>query len=111
MYLAAVSFYSGTIPGSIYVSSNRGSDWSLTSAPGAAWYSIASDSTGSYLAAVQQYISGSTPGYIYVSTSRGADWSLTSAPAAYWISITSDSTGTYLAAVQGVPGGPGSILV
>ena len=37
--------------------------WSQTSAPSVYWYSIASDSTGQYLAAVQQ------EGYIYTSTS------------------------------------------
>ena len=41
-----------------------GSAWSQTSAPSGDWKSIASDSTGHYLAAVQEY-----GGYIYTSTS------------------------------------------
>ena len=41
-----------------------GSAWSKTSAPSDNWVSIASDSTGQYLAAVQGY-----GGYIYTSTS------------------------------------------
>ena len=39
-----------------------GSAWSQTSAPSGYWHSIASDSTGQYLAAGQE-------GYIYTSTS------------------------------------------
>ena len=42
-----------------------GSSWSLTSAPNGNWISIASDSTGTYLAAVQ----GTGNGNIYTSTS------------------------------------------
>ncbi len=45
--------------------SEYGGIWLQTSAPIGDWYSIASDSTGKYLAAVQYQ------GYIYTSTSSG----------------------------------------
>jgi len=55
--------------------------------------SVASDSTGQYLAVVQ------SNGYIYTSSSGGSSWTMTSAPPEAWSSIASDSTGQYLAAV------------
>jgi hypothetical protein len=44
-------------------SSEYGGIWTQTSAPIGNWFSIASDSTGMNLAAIQQ------PGYIFTSTS------------------------------------------
>jgi hypothetical protein len=75
--------------------------WTQTSAPYSNWYSIASDSTGQYLAA------GQNPGYIYTSSNYGSNWTQTSAysDSSGWTSIASDSTGQYLAAVvRGVDG-------
>ena len=47
-----------------------GSTWTQTSAPPAYWVSIASDSTGQYLVAVQKNSSAVPPGgYIYTSSS------------------------------------------
>lgn len=46
-----------------------GSYWTQTSAPQGRWYSIASDSTGQYLAAAQGgYNSIGIPGSIYISS-------------------------------------------
>ena len=56
--------------GYIYSSKDYGGSWSMSSAPLAWWWSVASDVSGKYLAAVQEFsdISGTIPGYIYVST-------------------------------------------
>ena len=56
--------------------------------------SIASDSSGQYLAAVANYEG------IYTNNNSGAgSWTKTSAPYLSWTAIASDSTGQYLAAV------------
>ena len=44
-------------------------NWTLTSAPSGRWYSVASDSTGQYLAAAQYKDDTDNLGYIYTSTS------------------------------------------
>lgn len=98
MYLAVGQLESSLSElGNIYSSSSGGTSWSTTQAPPSPnWVSIASDSTGMYLAAAQY------PGGIYVSTSGGSGvWNLTSAPSGYWYCIASDGTGKYLAAGQG----------
>ena len=84
----------------IYISSTRGSTWSLTSAPSAS--GVASDSTGTYLVAV---VSGSG---IYTSTSGGSSWTLTTAPLGAWYAVASNSAGSLLAAGQL---GTGSIFI
>ena len=57
------------------------------------WYSIASSSDGTKLAAAMR------GGWIYTSTNAGSTWTVSSAPNKFWNSITSSSDGTKLAAV------------
>ena len=48
-----------------------GASWIQTSSPAAYWWSIASNSNGMYLAAVQYYYNNNgwySPGYIYTSS-------------------------------------------
>ena len=77
-----------------------GYSWTPTSAPLGYWISIASDSTGQYLAAAQAQDAQGNYGPIYTSSSGGNSWFPTPAPRYTWVSITSDSTGQYLAAVS-----------
>jgi hypothetical protein len=74
---------------------NVNGPWVQTSAPYVNnWLSIASDSTGQYLAACGNGIG------IYTNNNYGSGtWTQTSAPNLYWYSITSNSNGQYLAAV------------
>jgi photosystem II stability/assembly factor-like uncharacterized protein len=67
--------------------------WTQSSAPDEDWYSIASSSDGTQLAAV---VNG---GGIWTSTNAGVTWFQTSAPNEPWESIASSSDGTQLAAV------------
>ena len=88
-----------TVPGHIYTSTDGGSTWMVTSAPGSPWTGVASDATGTKLAAVQNIIDTPTNG-IYVSTDGGVTWTRTTAPIGDWTSIASDSTGMKLVAVE-----------
>jgi photosystem II stability/assembly factor-like uncharacterized protein len=65
------------------------------------WSSIASDSTGQYLAAV------TFPGSIYMSSDYGSTWTQTTTAftGRYWTGIASNSTGTLLVAVSGETNG------
>jgi len=75
---------------------NSAPPWVQTSAPITNWYSIASSSDGSKLAAVQY------EGGIYTSINFGKNWTLQpGAPSAYWNSIASSSDGSKLAAMMG----------
>src|SRR5579872_3020989 len=82
-------------PGLIYVSSNRGTNWSVTSAPSNFWYGLASSTNGVNLAAIAD------GGSIYTSSDSGNTWTNTSAPYAAWYSIASSADGTKLVAVAG----------
>jgi|688.fasta_scaffold75736_4 hypothetical protein len=76
------------------MTTNNTQIWIQTSAPSENWSSIASDSTGQYLAAV---VNG---GGIYTSSNYGQTWAQTSANSNLeWRCIASDSTGQYLAVV------------
>jgi photosystem II stability/assembly factor-like uncharacterized protein len=71
-------------------------DLAITSAPTSSWYSITSDSTGQFLAALSQN------GGIYVSNNYGSTWTntlgLVHYSSSYGFKIVSDTTGQYLAA-------------
>ena len=80
--------------GAIYTSTDSGLTWTQTSAPSLYWFSIASSSDGTKLAAAV----GGNGGGIYTSTDSGFTWTQTSAPNEHWYSIASSSDGTKLAA-------------
>jgi hypothetical protein len=74
-----------------------GAVWTLTSAPTAQWFSVASSSDGTKLVAViYQYLSGR----IYTSSNSGGTWTLTNASTGNWSSVASSSDGTKLVAVK-----------
>ena len=90
-------------PGQIYVSHNRGADWTLTSAPLARWSALASSADGSKLVAV----AGDTFGWVNVtnysgpiisSADFGQSWTQTSAPLAPWSSVACSTNGDRLLA-------------
>jgi hypothetical protein len=110
---AAVNLYMVTSAeiGSIYTSSDYGATWTLqrNSPADMTWTSIASDSTGRYLAAA-----ASQGGTIYTSSDFGVNWTMRSSglpvisaqsgiPGANWSSIASDGTGRRL--IASVSGG------
>jgi hypothetical protein len=84
--------------GQIYVSHNRGKDWTLTSAPPDRWTALASSANGSKLVAV----AGDTFGWFNVtfysgsiisSADFGQSWTQTSAPLAPWSSVACSTNG------------------
>jgi hypothetical protein len=88
----------------IYTNSNYGSgEWNIETIENAPrLVSIASDSTGQYLAAVATDVNSGV-GLIYTNDNYGvsADWSANGAAGMQpWTSITSSSDGTYLTAVS-----------
>jgi hypothetical protein len=86
--------------GQIYVSTNGGATWTLTSAPSTNWHSVASSADGTRLAAVVSPYGTSGPGPIYISTNSGLTWTKTSAPLADWWSICSSADGLKLFAAS-----------
>jgi hypothetical protein len=89
--------------GQIYVSHNRGADWTLTSAPPDRWTALASSADGSKLVAV----AGDTFGWVNVtyysgsiirSEDFGQSWTQTSAPLAPWSSVACSTNGNCLVA-------------
>lgn len=66
-------------------------DWVATATPSVGWFSIASSSDGSHLAAV------SGRGQIYTSADFGTTWAPTNGPIIFGASIASSSDGSHLA--------------
>jgi hypothetical protein len=87
----------------IYISTNLGVTWTLTSAPTNNWTSVASSSDGSKLAATSIVSSNSTPGPIYTSTNFGITWT-SSDVSGMWTSVAMSADGSKLVAVSR-PGG------
>ena len=74
---------------SIYLSSDYGVSWSLSSASEGRWSCIAISSSG-------QDVVGAQGGDIYHSSNYGASWVIDSAVAGSWQSIACSSSGQYL---------------
>jgi len=81
----------GSGVGGIYTSYNYGVNWTLTSAPTTGWKSVASDSRGTNLVAVET-------SKIYISANSGVFWTQTNS-SGNWQSVASNSLGTKLVAV------------
>src|SRR5258708_29437552 len=68
--------------GLIYISTNAGGAWKMSSAPSNYWSAFASTADGS------KWIAGAGGwafrGSIYISTNCGTDWQPANAPQAYW---------------------------
>lgn len=85
--------------GPIYVSTNSGASWMMTSAPLAPWISVAASSDGTKIVAVSQWGYPTPGGFIYTSLDSGKNWTLKNAPNEPWSSVTLSSDGTKLMAV------------
>jgi len=86
--------------GQIYVSHNRGADWTLTSAPLGRWTALASSAGGAKLVAVAGGASGSMGNFTYYSgpiissADFGQSWAQTSVPLRPWSSVACSTNGT-----------------
>ena len=92
-------------PGTVYITSNYGSTWSMvTSVPSDSWTSVTLSSTGKYVAIVgggSILNSGLSSSYIYTSSDYGATWTQTGLSTS-WISIASSSSGAMIFATSTV---------
>ena len=78
-----------SVIGSLYVSTNAGTNWTkVTTAPTAHWYSVASSASGNQLLAC------SYPGNVYISTNGGVNWAQTMLPTNNWNSVAESADGT-----------------
>jgi photosystem II stability/assembly factor-like uncharacterized protein len=85
-------------PNPIYISTNSGTTWTLTSAPNNNWSSVCMSSDGSKLAATV----GSGSGPIYTSTNFGITWTSNSLTARPWTSVAMSANGNRIVAVAGI---------
>jgi hypothetical protein len=84
---------------SIWISTNAGVNWMMSTAPVLPWQSVACSADGGRIVAVSAFGSGATNGGIYTSTNGGVDWISNSAPAAFiWTGVASSADGLKLAA-------------
>jgi photosystem II stability/assembly factor-like uncharacterized protein len=86
--------FAAILNGSIYTSTNFGTNWTATSAPSKAWVCLASSVDGMELAAAAQN------DHIFVSTNAGTTWT-TNAQSDSWTSIASTADGRRLLASAG----------
>lgn len=85
--------------GGIYVSTNYGFDWTLTTAPSTnSWSSVACSADGN------QILAAVLDGPIYVSRDAGLTWRQSSAPTGHWSSVACSSDATKILAAQGDSG-------
>lgn len=70
-------------PGSIYVSTDSGDTWTLTSAPGGPWFAVASSADGNTLLAAP-YTGALNTYPICLSTNSGATWTTNNTPNQFW---------------------------
>jgi hypothetical protein len=101
--------YSNTVWGSIYVSTNSGSDWTVTSAPTNIWNCVASSADGTRLVAACGGIFPANAGGIFISTDSGATWTSNSISADFpagdspdWICVASSADGATLMGMRGL---------
>ncbi|HEY1786811.1 MAG TPA: hypothetical protein VGJ73_01585 [Verrucomicrobiae bacterium] len=80
-----------TFNGSLYVSSNYGTNWTQEGGS-AKWSAVACSSSGARMAAAV------SNGTVYVSSNFGSSWTATAAPTEDWVSIASSSDGSKLVA-------------
>lgn len=88
-YLATVAYGSS---GCVKVSSDYGSTWT-NSFQVKNGYSLASDSTGRYIAV------GCYPGYVHQSDDYGQSFKVTNPVSAYWPTVSMTSNGTYTSTI------------
>ena len=83
----------------IYISTNSGFDWQMTSAPADGWTSIATSADGTKLVATASIntLLG-FPGDIWTSADAGVTWVRANAPTNNWVAVASSADGSRLAA-------------
>jgi RNA polymerase sigma factor (sigma-70 family) len=79
--------------GSIYVSTNAGIDWILTSAPTNRWVSVASSADATSLIAAGADV-------ISISRDSGATWTTTKTPGANWTSVATSANANKIVAAS-----------
>jgi len=79
--------------GSVYVSTNAGIDWILTSAPTNGWVSVASSADATSLIAAGADV-------ISVSRDSGATWTTTKTPGANWTSVATSANANKIVAAS-----------
>jgi len=85
--------------GSIWISTNSGTDWAQSAAPSYDWTGLASSANGSKLVAVTLTTHpDSYDGLVYISTNSGLTWATTTAPPTAWECVCSSTDGSRLAA-------------
>jgi hypothetical protein len=82
-------------PGPIYISTNSGDTWELTTAPSNQWNFVASSSDGTTLLAVP---GAYQTGPIYISTNSGVTWTTNNSPNLFWGAVASAADGGKLVA-------------
>jgi len=98
--------FAGEANGAIYMSTNSGTTWQLTSAPGEYaspgngmyWISIASSADGSKL------VAAANGDRIYTSSDSGQTWITNNVPDTNWTSVASSADGNELVAAVGQGG-------
>jgi hypothetical protein len=78
----------------IYVSTNSGVTWTITTAPASPWQALASSADGNKAAA------GSYGGSVYLSSDSGAHWVSAALPNLHWGGMASSADGAHLVAVS-----------
>ncbi len=98
-----VKLVAASAGGGIYLSTNSGATWTLTTASTANWGALASSADGIKLVAAVQFVNGDfeshNPAPMYLSGDSGLTWVQSSAPSNIWYSVASSADGTSLAAV------------
>jgi hypothetical protein len=98
----------GTLGGYVFVSTNSGYDWTLTSLPtNNSWASVASSADGTKLVAVSVAVivgGGQFHGSVYTSVNSGTTWASNSLPNEEWGSVASSADGNSLVVVSEYPG-------
>lgn len=87
------SYLAAAVNGYIYVSTNSGATWQVTSAPNTNWTALAMSADGAQLTAA---VNG---GLIYTSADAGANWTAANVPVASWRAVATSANGADLVAI------------
>ena len=81
--------------GSIYVSSNAGTNWVMTSAPSNHWLSVAASADATTLVAIAAAATSplEPAGPMCISRDSGITWTMTNAPSANWNCVAVSANG------------------
>jgi hypothetical protein len=96
--IAALSNAEAGAAGGIYISTNSGATWRISTSLNVDWEAVASSADGSKLIAASGW--DSDTGIVYISTNYGGNWTqVNSLPTAEWNSVSSSADGKKLTAV------------